>query len=93
MQAYVSGMKLNLNSPVHPHLCVYLKLLVARLEDIRNACRIIVGKPEVKRPLERPWRRWEDNIIIDPKESGSKWGQLACPDRLSAFQGRKTLAS
>jgi hypothetical protein len=27
----------------------------------RNAYRILVGKPEVKRPLERPRRRWVDN--------------------------------
>jgi hypothetical protein len=31
----------------------------------RNAYRILVGKPEGKRPLERPRRRWEDNIRID----------------------------
>jgi hypothetical protein len=28
----------------------------------RNAYRILVGKPEGKRPLERPRRRWVDNI-------------------------------
>jgi hypothetical protein len=31
----------------------------------RNACRILVGKPEGKRPLGRPRRRWEDNIKMD----------------------------
>jgi hypothetical protein len=30
-----------------------------------NACRILVGKPEGKRPLERPRRRWDDNISMD----------------------------
>jgi hypothetical protein len=30
-----------------------------------NACRILVGKPEGKRPLGRPRRRWVDNIKID----------------------------
>jgi hypothetical protein len=30
----------------------------------RNACRILVGKPEGKRPLGRPRHRWEDNIKI-----------------------------
>jgi hypothetical protein len=31
----------------------------------RNAYRILVGKPEGKRPLERPRRRWADNIKTD----------------------------
>jgi hypothetical protein len=31
----------------------------------RNAYRILVGKPEGKRPLGRPTRRWVDNIKID----------------------------
>jgi hypothetical protein len=34
----------------------------------RNACRILVGKPEGKRPLGRPRRRWVDNIKIDLRE-------------------------
>jgi hypothetical protein len=34
----------------------------------RNACRILVGKPEGKRPLRRPRRRWADNIKIDLRE-------------------------
>jgi hypothetical protein len=36
---------------------------VARMS--RDAYRVLVGKPEGKRPLERPRRRWEDNIKID----------------------------
>jgi hypothetical protein len=35
---------------------------VARIEAKRNACRILVGKPEGKRLLEIPKRRWVDNI-------------------------------
>jgi hypothetical protein len=31
----------------------------------RNAYRSLVGKPEVKRPLGEPGRRWEDNIRMD----------------------------
>jgi hypothetical protein len=31
----------------------------------RNACRILVEKPEGKRPLGRPRRRWVDNIRMD----------------------------
>jgi hypothetical protein len=37
---------------------------------MRNAYRILVGKPEVKRPLGRPSRRWEDNIRIDIRGVG-----------------------
>jgi hypothetical protein len=37
-----------------------------------NAYRDLVGKPEGKRPLGRPRRRWEDNIRIDLREIG--WG-------------------
>jgi hypothetical protein len=34
----------------------------------RNACRILAGKPEGKRPLGRPRRRWVDNIEMDLRE-------------------------
>jgi hypothetical protein len=34
----------------------------------RNACRILVGKPEGKRLLGRPIRRWVDNIKMDLRE-------------------------
>jgi hypothetical protein len=33
--------------------------------EMRNAYSILVGKPEGKRPLRRPRRRWEDNIRMD----------------------------
>jgi hypothetical protein len=36
----------------------------------RNAYRILVGKPERKRPLGRPRRRWVANIKIDLRETG-----------------------
>jgi hypothetical protein len=42
---------------------------VARLRELRNEYRIIVGKPEVKSPHGRPRLRWEDNIKIDPKRN------------------------
>ena len=35
---------------------------VARMEERRSAFKILTGKPTGKRPLERPRRRWEDNI-------------------------------
>jgi hypothetical protein len=34
----------------------------------RGACRVLVRKPEGKRPLERPRHRWENNIKINRKE-------------------------
>jgi hypothetical protein len=40
----------------------------------KNAYRIWVGKPEEKRPLERPRRRWEDNIRMDLREIA--WGDM-----------------
>jgi hypothetical protein len=36
----------------------------------RNAYRILVGKPEGKTPLEKPRRRWVDNIKMDLREMG-----------------------
>jgi hypothetical protein len=42
---------------------------VARMEK-RNAYRILVGKPEGKRPLGRPRHRWVDNIKMDLREIG-----------------------
>jgi hypothetical protein len=45
-----------------------------------NAYRILVGKPEGKRPLERPRRRWVDNIKMDLREvgwDGRDWIDLA----------------
>jgi hypothetical protein len=40
----------------------------------RGVHRMLVGKPEGKRPLGRPRRRWEDNIKIDLKEVGGRRG-------------------
>jgi hypothetical protein len=39
----------------------------------RNAYRILVGKPEGKRPLGRPRRRWVDNIKMDLRENVMVW--------------------
>ena len=41
---------------------------VARMEESRSAFKMLTGKPIGKRPLGRPWRRWEDNIRMDLKE-------------------------
>jgi hypothetical protein len=47
---------------------------VARIREKRNAYRLLVGKPEGKRPLGRPRRRWVDNIRMDILEVG--WGDV-----------------
>jgi hypothetical protein len=43
---------------------------VARIGEGRNAYRVLVGKPEGKRPLERPRHRWEDGLKMDLREIG-----------------------
>jgi hypothetical protein len=43
---------------------------VARMGEKRNAYRVLVGKPEGKRPLGRPRRRWVGNIKMDLLEIG-----------------------
>ena len=43
---------------------------VARMVEERGAYRVLVGKPEGKRPLGRPRRRWVDNIGMDVQEVG-----------------------
>jgi hypothetical protein len=49
----------------------------------RNACRILVGKPEEKRSLVRPRRSWVDNIKMNLREIG--WDGM---DWLDLAQGR-----
>jgi hypothetical protein len=53
---------------------------VARMGEGRNVYRVLVGKPEGKRPVGRPRRRWEDGIKMDLREigcGGVEWTQLA----------------
>ena len=53
---------------------------VACMGDRRGVYRVLVGKPEGKRPLGRPRHRWEDNIKMDLQEvgcGGVDWVQLA----------------
>jgi hypothetical protein len=45
---------------------------VARIGKGRNLHRVLMGKPERKRPLERPRRRWENGIKMDLRDFG--WG-------------------
>jgi hypothetical protein len=53
---------------------------VAHMGEGRGVYRVLVGRPEGKRPLGRPRRRWEDNIKLDLKGIGidaANWIQLA----------------
>ena len=53
---------------------------VARVGERRGIYGVLVGKPERKRPLGRPRRRWEDNIKMDLREvrcGGVDWIELA----------------
>ena len=56
---------------------------VTRMEHSRNACRVLVGKPERNRSLGMPRRRWEDNIKMDLRE-------VACDtrDRIALAENR-----
>jgi hypothetical protein len=53
---------------------------VARIGEKIKVCKVLVGKPEWKRPLERPRRRWEKGIRMDLRKigwGGVEWLQLA----------------
>jgi hypothetical protein len=57
-----------------------MRVYVARIGEGRGVYRVLVGRPEWKRPLGRPRRRWEDNIKMDLREigiDGANWIQLA----------------
>ena len=57
-------------------VCIYV-FVVRMMEGVH---RVLVGKPEGKRPLGRPRRRWEDNIKMDLQEVGADcedWMELA----------------
>ena len=56
---------------------------VARMGEVRGVHRVLVGKPEGKRPLGRPRRRWEDNIKMDLQEVGG-----SCEDMMELAQDR-----
>jgi hypothetical protein len=56
---------------------------VARMGEVRGVYRVLVGRPEGKRPLGRPRRRWEDNIKMDLREIGTDGA-----NRIQLAQGR-----
>ena len=52
---------------------------MARMGDRRGTCRVFIARPEVKRLLGRPRRRWENNIKMDLKDvewRGMDWIDL-----------------
>ena len=59
---------------------------VARLGEKRAVYRVLVGKPEGKRPLGKPRRRWVDNIRMDLQDVG-RWTGLGWP-RIGTGGGR-----
>ena len=56
---------------------------MARMGEGRGVHRVLVGKPEGKRPFGRPRRRWEDNIKMDLQEVGG-----GCGDCMELAQDR-----
>ena len=58
---------------------------MARMEEGRGVHKVLVGKPEGKRPLGTPRRRWEDNIEVDLREVGG-----GCGDWMEMAQDRGT---
>ena len=56
---------------------------VARMEEERGVPKVLVGKPEGKRPLGRPRRRWEDKMKMDLQEVGR-----GCGDWMGLAQDR-----
>jgi hypothetical protein len=64
---------------------------VTRMEAKRNAYRILVGKPDGKRPLGRPRHKWLNNIKMDLRETG--WDGMDWIDLAQDRDQWKTLVS
>jgi hypothetical protein len=64
---------------------------VARMGEGRGAHRVLVGRPEGRRPLGRPRRRWEDNIKMDLQEVG--WGGMDWIDMAQDWDRWRALVS
>ena len=56
---------------------------MARMEEGRGVHKVLMEKPDRKRPLGRPRRRWEDNIKMDLEEVG-----ISCGDWMELAQDR-----
>jgi hypothetical protein len=57
---------------------------VACMGEGRGVYRVFVGKPEGKRPMGRPRRRWDDNMKLDLKGDRDRWGK---PDSAGSGYG------
>jgi hypothetical protein len=78
MNLFSSHQTANLNPNIRPNnnallLALTLTLLLNKFIYV-NEYTVLVGKPEGKRPLGRPRRRWEDNIKMDLEEVGGGCG-------------------
>jgi hypothetical protein len=66
---------------------------VARTGERKGVYRVLVGRPEGRRPLGRPRRRWEDNIKLDLIKTGidrANWIRLA-QDKVQRWAFRNTV--
>jgi hypothetical protein len=64
---------------------------VVRMGEKRNAYTLLIGKPEGRRPLRRPRRRWLDNIRMDLAEVG--WGDVDCVGLAQDWDRRRGLVN
>jgi hypothetical protein len=64
---------------------------VGRMGEKRNACRLLVGKPEGRRPLGTPRRRWMDSVKMDLREIG--WYGMDWIDLAEDRDQRRALVS
>ena len=62
------------------HIIIRCAGHVALMGEKRGECRLLMGKPDGKRPLGRPRREWKDNVKMDLQEvgcTGMDWIELA----------------
>jgi hypothetical protein len=67
-------------SSLNFHVCQTFIFIFCKTNVYRGVHRVLVGKPEGKRPLGRPRHRWKDNIMMDLQEvggGGGDWMELA----------------
>ena len=61
-------------------IIIIIFIIITRMGEGRGVHRVLVGKPEGKKPLGRPRHKWEDNIKLDLQEVGGgcgDWMELA----------------
>jgi len=64
------GCLVSVTLPAPTNAQFYILRTMARMGEERGVYRVLVGKPEGRRPLGRPRRRWVDNIRTDLQEMG-----------------------